>query len=55
MNSKEAYEKGYIDGLTAYAWYYDGIRYVGKSGLDTLDKAIYNMRNNCNYDPPQED
>lgn len=33
------YLAGYIDGLTAYAWWKDGVQYVGTSGT-TLTEAI---------------
>ncbi len=36
---ESGYKKGYIDGLTGYAWWKDGIQYVGTSGT-TLKAAI---------------
>lgn len=33
------YEQGYIDGLTAFAWWKDGVQYVGTTGM-TLEQAI---------------
>jgi putative phage-type endonuclease len=33
------YQQGYIDGLTAYAWWRDGAQYVGTGGT-TLEEAI---------------
>lgn len=34
-----AYKKGLIDGLTRFAWWKDGVQYVGTSGT-TLKQAI---------------
>ncbi len=33
------YIDGYIDGLSAYAWWKDGVQYVGTTGR-TLPEAI---------------
>ena len=40
INSHEKlYRKGYEDGLSAYAWWKDGIQYVGTCGT-TLKQAL---------------
>ncbi len=36
---KKGYEAGYIEGLRAYAWWKDGVQYVGTCG-STLKEAI---------------
>ena len=36
---QSGYEKGYKDGLTAYAWWKDGVQYVGTCGT-TLKEAL---------------
>ena len=33
------YRRGFLDGLAAYAWWKDGVQYVGTCGT-TLEKAI---------------
>ena len=33
------YQRGYIDGLTAYAWWKDGTQWVGTCG-QTLEAAV---------------
>jgi len=38
-NQLTDYQRGYIDGLRAYAYWKDGNQYVGKSGR-SLDDAI---------------
>ena len=45
---KDIYKQGYIDGLTAYAWWKDGVQYVGTSHT-TLEEAIEDLENNWNY------
>jgi hypothetical protein len=42
------YDEGYIAGLTAYAWWKDGVQYVGTSGK-TLKEAIEGRKSNWNY------
>ncbi len=37
--NKEQYRKGYNDGLTAFAWWKDGVQYVGTCGR-TLKQAL---------------
>ena len=48
----EAYTKGFIDGLTAYAWWKDGTQYVGSCG-NTLKEAIEKVKKGkmYNFDP----
>lgn len=50
MTKKEIYDVGYIDGLRAYAWWRDGVQYVGTTGT-LLNEAIKNMEENWNYFP----
>ena len=38
-----AWLQGYIEGLRAYAWWKDGVQYVGTCG-DTLEEAIENVK-----------
>lgn len=37
--SLNEYQRGYVDGLQAFAWWKDGVQYVGTSGT-TLEQAI---------------
>lgn len=37
--STEEYRRGFIDGLKEYAWWKDGVQYVGSCGT-TLEQAI---------------
>lgn len=37
--STAEYKRGFIDGLTEYAWWKDGVQYVGSCGT-TLEQAI---------------
>lgn len=50
MNRRESYRKGWIDALTAYAWWKDGTQYVGTSGV-TLEEAIESMERTHTFDP----
>jgi len=36
---RSGYDKGYREGLTAYAWWKDGVQYVGSCGT-TLKDAL---------------
>lgn len=36
---KQGYKEGYRQGLTAYAWWKDGVQYVGTCGT-TLKEAL---------------
>ncbi len=47
---EKLYKQGFIDGLTAYAWWKDGIQYVGTSGT-TLSQAIKEVEESWNYNP----
>ena len=38
------YDRGVINGLKAYAWWKDGVQYVGTCGT-TLEKAIQDFMN----------
>jgi hypothetical protein len=35
----DEYEQGYVDGLWAYAWWKDGVAYVGSTGT-TYAQAV---------------
>ncbi len=39
---QSGYKEGYKDGLTAYAWWKDGIEYVGTCGT-TLKEALKHL------------
>lgn len=54
MTNQEAYDKGYIDGMTCFAWHGKNGMEVGTSGL-LLKKAIEQRAKNYNYTPPQEE
>lgn len=45
-----AYDRGFEDGLAAYAWWKDGVCYVGTTGR-TLNQAGAEMRETWNYAP----
>ncbi len=47
----DTYDDGFIDGLAAYAWWADGVQYVGTSGR-TLKEAIEKRRTGNSYNPP---
>lgn len=36
---EEAYNRGFVDGVTKYAWWRDGTQYVGTCGI-TLKDAV---------------
>jgi len=46
--SKDEYDKGYIDGMTAYAQMTSGITYYGTIGT-ILKEAIEKRKGNYNY------
>jgi hypothetical protein len=52
LESAAAYRHGFIDGVTAFAWYRDGVQYVGTCGA-TLRGAIETLDRNPFYTPPQ--
>jgi hypothetical protein len=52
MSSKDDYGQGFIDGITAYAWWKDGVQYVGTTGK-TLKQAIETIELTWNYTPPK--
>jgi hypothetical protein len=54
MKNKEAYQKGFEDGLACFAWWKDGVQYVGTSGSKLKD-AVENSKLMHNYDPPKEE
>lgn len=39
LTHDRTYEQGVIDGMTRYAWWKDGVQYVGTAGM-TLAEAI---------------
>lgn len=44
----DEYTEGFIDGLTAYAWWKDGVQYFGTTGK-TLNEAIEQVKETWNY------
>jgi len=54
VNNQEAYDRGYVDGLTTYAWWKDGVEQVGTTGT-TLKKAKAERKETYNYLPPKEE
>jgi hypothetical protein len=46
----DGYDKGYMDGLRAYAHWKDGVEYVGTSGK-SLEQAIVDRADSFNYNP----
>lgn len=46
----DAYARGYLDGLAAYAWWKDGVQYVGTTGR-TLRAAQDAAVDTWNYTP----
>lgn len=52
MNENElrAYNAGFFDALNNFAWWKDGVQYVG-SGWCTLNKAIDDMKTLSRYQP----
>jgi len=51
---EDPYKKGFIDGLTSFAHWEDGVQMVGTSGV-TLKDAIENVESLYNYTPPKEE
>lgn len=49
----EAYKKGFIDGLTAFAHWKDGIEYVGTGGK-TLKEVVEKIEETWNYKPIED-
>lgn len=47
-----AWLRGYIDGLKAFAWWKDGVQYVGTCGT-TLKEAIEQAKQECAVDGEQ--
>lgn len=47
----DEYNEGFKDGLRAFAWWKDGVQYVGTCGT-TLLQAIDGMASNPEYAPP---
>ena len=45
---KDIYKQGYIDGLTAYAWWKNGVQYVGTSQT-LLKEVVENLEGCWNY------
>ncbi len=53
MTLLEAYEQGLEDGLRCFAWWKDGVEYVGTCGT-TLKQALENKKGLFVYLPPEE-
>ena len=49
----DAYKKGFIDGLMAYAHWKDGVQWVGTMGTK-LEAAIEKVEGLWNYNPPTQ-
>lgn len=49
----EEYKRDFIDSLTAYAHWKDGLQEVGTTGT-TLKKAIEKVEKSWNYNPEKE-
>lgn len=47
-----AYDSGFIDGVTTYAWWQDGTQMVGTTG-NTLKNALAKREEGYNYSPPR--
>lgn len=45
---KASYEKGFYNGVSAYAWWKDGEQRVGTTG-NTLKQALKKIENNDHY------
>lgn len=45
---KDAYKRGFIDGIRAYAHHKDGVQYVGTTGR-TLKDAVANVETTWNF------
>jgi hypothetical protein len=48
LTPKDAYKQGFIDGLACYAWWKDGIQFVGTTGM-TLKEATKEVEKQWNY------
>jgi hypothetical protein len=48
------YDRGFRDGLAAYAWWKDGVQYVGTTGT-TLVEALEKVKETWNYEPERYD
>lgn len=46
------YIQGFIDGMKCFAWWKNGIQYVGSGGI-TLEKAIEEVGSLPYYSPPK--
>lgn len=53
MSVKNAYKKGFLDGMEAFAYMKDGVSYVGTTGT-TLKQAKEGLVGLWNYNPPKE-
>lgn len=54
IEPENAYDKGYLDALKAYAWWSDGIELVGNCGTP-LKRAIKQRKDDYYYNPPEEE
>lgn len=46
----DEYMEGFIDGMTCFAWWKDGVQYVGTTGK-ILKEAIEQVKETWNYTP----
>ncbi len=51
MKPIDIYDRGYVDGLRAFAWWRDGQQFVGTCGMKMTD-AILERKESPGYDPP---
>jgi len=49
----DEYKQGFIDGLSCYAWWKDGVQYVGTTGK-TLKEAIEEVEKSWNFIPKEK-
>jgi len=49
---QKEYKRGFIDGLTAFAHWRDGVQRVGTSSERPLKQAVEEVEHTWNYLPP---
>jgi hypothetical protein len=54
MDLKDAYKKGFIAGMAAFAHWKNGEQYVGTTGI-SLEEAINDVESIYNFYPPREE
>ena len=53
MTNEEIYHQGFIAGLVCFAWWKDGVEYVGQTQTKLSD-AIAVAKTQWSYQPPEE-